>query len=935
MKDGSYKQTIDLNKGDSINITSKWGSTWSEIMGEKSNSKSQQYWMTNNGKSNIFEHKLIYEQLTGTKIPSGYVIHHKDFNGSNNSIDNLQLMSKQEHDALHDISGDNNPVRRFPECNWMNNPEIQKRVRDQHRVGKPLSDITKRRISKKINDLHKDEKFIKKMIDGIHSARIEKGTEWNKKMIDTRLKNREIKLKNLVDEFQLLTDLECFYDGHDIRVHKSCEECGAEFTPLFNRREQAYCSHACSIKNTTRKAAISNNKRAIEKKSILIEIGYDIFCKYTVENKQIPPRRSFEMLLNEHEINDIRTLGFFSYNDMVKYYCDRYNVKFESPKKWSNKHHKSIAEDLIENGMLWNHKIVSVNLVGKETVYNGTVDDVHNFDIIFSEEKTASGRPKFMMANNLQCGEQILPVGGVCLLGSLNLTQFVKEDLSGWDYDRLAEIIPIAVRMMDNVNDITYVPLQEQHDSLINKRRIGLGVLGYASALMMMKVRYGSKQAIKLTDDLMSFISNTAYSTSSDLAAEKGSFLKFDKDEYLKSEFIKVLKPETIEKIKKQGLRNSHLLSIQPTGNSSVFANNVSGGLEPLFMTEYVRTAIFPYPPEGLVLPKSIDFGNKTFVNEGTQDWMWVKEGDENLLVTSFGDYVWKVDKSRGLLRETVVKDYAVKVLEQTGEWDPDADWAATSMEISIEDHVNTMKSFSVFIDSAMSKTVNLPEDYKYEDFKNLYKEVYETGTIKGVTTYRAGTMTSVLASKDANMNKDVDLIPKTKAPKRPKELRCDIHNVMVEGKYWIVIIGLIGNDPYEVFAFPRTGVQIHNKFKSGKLIKVKSGVYNLVIGDDEIILENVASLFGTNEQEALSRMVSTALRHGADIGFIVEQLQKSQGTIVQFAKCLGRTLNKYISANSAVGKRTLDCDVCGGKQTLVMREGCFVCKNCGNSKCG
>lgn len=231
--------------------------------------------------------------------------------------------------------------------------------------------------------------------------------------------------------------------------------------------------------------------------------------------------------------------------------------------------------------------------------------------------------------------------------------------------------------------------------------------------------------------------------------------------------------------------------------------------------------------------------------------------------------------------------------------------------------------------------TVNLPSDYKFSDFKNLYKEVYETGTIKGVTTYRAGTMTSVLADKNANMNRDIDLIPKTKAPKRPKELSCDIHNLMVEGKYWIVIIGLIGNDPYEVFAFPRTGVQIHNKFKHGKLIRVKSGVYNLVIGDDEIILENVTSLFGTNEQEALSRMVSTALRHGADIGFIVEQLQKSQGTIVQFSKCLARTLKTYISGDSEVNKKTLDCDECGGKQTLVMREGCFVCKNCGHSKCG
>lgn len=381
-------------------------------------------------------------------------------------------------------------------------------------------------------------------------------------------------------------------------------------------------------------------------------------------------------------------------------------------------------------------KIKKINIIQNEDVYDITVKDNHNF-----------------FANNIlvhNCGEQILPVGGVCLLGSLNLTQFVKSDLSGWDYDKLGEIIPLAVRMMDNVNDITYVPLQEQRDSLVNKRRIGLGVLGYASALMMMKVRYGSSKAIKLTEDLMSFISNSAYSTSSDLAQEKGSFLMFDKEQYLKSEFIKVLKPETIAKIEAQGLRNSHLLSIQPTGNSSVFANNVSGGLEPLFMTEYVRTAIFPYPPEGLHLPKAIDFGNKTFTSEEEQGWTWIKEGDENLLMTSFGEYIWKIDKNRGLLRETVVKDYAVKVLEKQNEWDPTADWAATSMEISIEDHVNTMKSFSMYIDSAMSKCMDVETSMIIIDGKIKYLDELPLSKNDDTFVDYSGTVTN---HKNENVN--------------------------------------------------------------------------------------------------------------------------------------------------------------------------------------
>lgn len=376
--------------------------------------------------------------------------------------------------------------------------------------------------------------------------------------------------------------------------------------------------------------------------------------------------------------------------------------------------------------------------------------------------------------------------------------------------------------------------------------------------------------------------------------------------------------------------------------NSSVFANNVSGGLEPLFMPEYFRTTIFPYPPEGLHVPKNIDFINKTFTIEpisgeiDTKIWQWTKEGDENLLFTNYGGYIWKYDLHRGLLRETAVKDYAVRDLEKTSSWDAKAEWAATAMNLTIEDHVSTMEVFSKYIDSAMSKTVNISNDYPMEDFKKLYMTVYKTGTIKGVTTYRAGTMSSVLAeASSASKEEEITMIPKTKALKRPKELPCEINTLMVDGQYWMVIVGLLGNDPYEIFAFQKTGIQIHHKFKKGKLIRVKKGIYNLEVGDGDIILENITSLFGSNEQEALTRMVSTALRHGADIGFVVEQLQKSQGTIVSFTKSMARTLKTYISPDSVVNKRVLDCDVCNGKGTLRMQEGCHVCSNCGASKCG
>ena len=168
-------------------------------------------------------------------------------------------------------------------------------------------------------------------------------------------------------------------------------------------------------------------------------------------------------------------------------------------------------------------------------------------------------------------------------MGSLNLTQFVNEDCTDWDYEKLKIYIPIFVRLLDNVNDKTKVPLPEQRWNLENKRRIGIGYMGYGSALYLMNVRYGSDAALALTNKLARFITNQCYQASALLASEKGAFPLFDEEKYLKSEFIaQALDKDTVNLIKKHGIRNSHLTSIQPTGNSSIYANNVSGGLEPV-----------------------------------------------------------------------------------------------------------------------------------------------------------------------------------------------------------------------------------------------------------------------------------------------------------------------------------------------------------------
>ncbi len=303
------------------------------------------------------------------------------------------------------------------------------------------------------------------------------------------------------------------------------------------------------------------------------------------------------------------------------------------------------------------------------------------------------------------CGEQALPPYGCCDLGSLNLTRFVLDPFGvepSVDWTRYARVVRLAVRALDNVLDLTLWPLEQQAREAKTKRRIGLGFTGLGNALAMLKLRYDSAEGRAMAARFAEVMRDNAYQASVELSRERGAFALFDANQYLAEPHAASRLPESIrQQIREHGIRNSHLMSVAPTGTISIaFAGNASGGIEPAFSYTYTRKKRMP---------------------DGTK-------------------------------REYEVEDYAYRLYRHlNGSDSPLPAYFVSAMQISALDHMRMSAAVQPFVDSAISKTVNVDEAYPYEDFQNLYLEAWKAG-LKGITTYRPNPVIgSVLSAAPAD----------------------------------------------------------------------------------------------------------------------------------------------------------------------------------------
>jgi ribonucleotide reductase alpha subunit len=527
-----------------------------------------------------------------------------------------------------------------------------------------------------------------------------------------------------------------------------------------------------------------------------------------------------------------------------------------------------------------NHKVVSVTkLFIKEDVYCGTVPATGRFFVFLGDDHYEG-----VLVSN--CGEQMLPPDQNCNLSHINLSRCVTGELftsnCSWDFTLIREVVPLLVRMSDRIIDLTPWPTEAQRLEAFQKRRIGLGVTGLANALMFMGLRYGSPEAVKATEAVMAVIRDAAYLESIELAKENGPFPAFEQDSYLEGRFVQTLRSPTQEEIRKHGIRNSHLLTIAPTGTISIAqADNSSGGLEPVFLPYMKRNVL---QPDGSFAPHTVeDFGFRVYANK-------MFDGDfEAMMASKLPDFM------------------------------------VCTEDLTIEDHLQMQAVVQKYVDSSISKTINVPTNTPYEEFVGVYDRAYELGC-KGCTTYRPvpesgrGAVLSAVESKASVLQTPIEL------RKRDDALSGTTYRLR-----W-------GGLPSPLFLTVNDEVT-----EDGRRVPFE-------------VFINTKAVESAHWVAAVTRLISSVMRSGIDLTFLPDELKQVHSArggewrdgqfVPSEVALIGLALERhfrdigYMSAEEkpvveTVGEvRGRQCPSCG-QLTLVRIEGCDKCTNCTYNKCG
>lgn len=545
------------------------------------------------------------------------------------------------------------------------------------------------------------------------------------------------------------------------------------------------------------------------------------------------------------------------------------------------------------------------------------------------ENTPADYYPRFQSKGTNPCSEINLSPLDSCRLLCINLLSYVLNPFtskSSFDFALFREHSKLAQRLMDDLVDlesekiaaiIDKVKADPEPDDIKSReialwervkrnndegRRTGTGITALGDTLAALGIPYGSQDAIRMTETIYQTLKLGCYESSVDMAEELGAFIDYSAEAEGACPFIQRIakeEPELYERMATFGRRNVSLTTTAPTGSVSLLTRTTSG-IEPLFMVGYTRR-------------KKINPNEKNvkidFVDQNGDSW-----------------------------QEFTVYHPQVKVwMDITGETDATkSPWHKNCAEdIDWVNRVKLQAAAQRHVCHAISSTINLPGDVTEAQVSTIYQTSFENG-LKGITVYRENCRSGVMVEKPektkvANTERG-DVIVKTKAPKRPTQIPGDLYHSTTKGHRHFVAVGLLAGEPYEIFAGSNHDADgepiIPRNVAEGSITKHARGKYGFKAGEIEY------SLVSPNSDaniDSLTRMVSTALRHGADISFVVHQLEKTRGEMQSFAKVLARTLKKYIKDGTAVAGEK--CESCGGTN-IVRENGCKTCKDCGHSAC-
>ena len=548
---------------------------------------------------------------------------------------------------------------------------------------------------------------------------------------------------------------------------------------------------------------------------------------------------------------------------------------------------KAVDEDL-DFDLCWNNKVYKT--IRAKDLWKQIIENAHKSaepGLLFWDTMTDYHNAEYCspLVSTNPCSEQPLPDCGCCNLGAINLERFVDQS-GNFMIDDFKETVSIGTRFLDNVIDynLDRHALEAQKDNAINDRRIGLGILGLGDMLMKMGIKYDTEDALQTTDQIMKIFRDTAYDTSTIFAQEKGVFPKFDWAGYSKSKFVKNLPKKIRDNIRKDGIRNSTITTVAPTGSGAIVAR-VTSGVEPIFATSYKRR-----------VKKNDGYG---------------KEFDE-----------YKVYHP------------TIKKLFDTDDSLPE--YVITAHNIDPFFRVKMQGVIQNYIDSSISSTVNLAEDVTLETVADIYMTAYKSG-LKGITVYREGSREGILVTENQDSKKEKE------------------------------ISNSISEDISEVSPLPR----VRPVSTNGETRRIRTGEGSLyiTINEDEEGLCEVFTTIGkaggnaASQSEAISRLISLALRSGVNPHSVVRQLKGISGPnptwengrlILSTPDAIGKALDDYLKekeqhldtddssfddqkplitmAPSKLDPQISTCEE--GTHDLVNENGCIVCRQCGWSKC-